>query len=118
MVTGILIPLICIYFYWLTRKEWKQMRKEWENTVNVQEHSRLSGELQSITKQREKFYLGLYLDVYLLEIKHDGKSSVALRKIPTNSGQYQFENFLFQKVTLYGRWDEGVFLINRLIISS
>lgn len=118
MVTGILIPLICIYFYWLTRKEWKQKRQEWKNTVNVQEHSRLIGTLQSITKQREKFYLGLYLDVYLLEIKHNGKSTIALRKVPTNSEQLQFENFLFQKIILYGRWDQEFFLINRIAFSS
>ena len=118
MVTGILIPLICVYFYWLTRKEWKLRKQEWENIVDVQEHSRLIGKLQSITKQREKFYLGLYLDVYLLELKHDGKSTLALRKVPTKSDKPPFEKFLFQKVTLYGRWDEEFFLINRIVFSA
>lgn len=116
MVTAILIPLICIYFYWLTRSEWKRKKYEWENISHIVEYSRLIGEIQAITKEQEKFYYGLYLDVYILEVLHNGKTIQAMRKLPVNFEQPHFEDLINKKVALYGKWEQHVFLINRIVL--
>ncbi|MDF2556199.1 MAG: hypothetical protein K0R71_27 [Bacillales bacterium] len=118
MVTAILIPLICIYFYWLTKKEWTLKKKEWENAGTIPEHSRLIGEIQTITIESEKFYMGLYLIVFILEVKHNGKTTKAMKKLPVGSEQHHFEEFLYQKVALYGKWDGPIFLLNRIVLLS
>ena len=118
MVTGILIPLVCLYFYWLTKKEWKQRKAAWKNVVHVEEQARVIGKIQAIAQHREKFYVGLYLDVYAIELLHDGKMMKAFRKYPEGSEQPNFENLLFKEVTLLGRWSGDAFLINRILIKE
>ena len=45
MVTAIVIPIICFYFYWLTKKEMRESQQKWLQLKTVAEEAVISGEI-------------------------------------------------------------------------
>jgi hypothetical protein len=61
MVTAVVIPIICLYFYWITRKEMKLNDSKWLAAAEVSKEAVLTGEIRSFNREKQRFY---YHDIY------------------------------------------------------
>ena len=56
MVTAILIPIVVIYFYWLSKKEMQANYEEWVKLEDISEEALISGKIIEAQEQKERFY--------------------------------------------------------------
>lgn len=113
MVTAILIPIICFYFYLLTKKEMKEHDEKWLAAGNVREEAILIGEIKSIDESKERYYYHRYLLVQTIKLQTDAKIITAKRMTPVTKNM---EKCLFTPghfIRLYGSWEGITFLFNR-----
>jgi hypothetical protein len=69
MVTAIVIPIICLYFYWLTKKEMKEHDRTWITAGDVRHEAVLTGEIKSIEEEKERFYYHRYIYVQTIQLQ-------------------------------------------------
>lgn len=118
MITAILVPIILIYFYYLTKKEAKAFDEKWLKLAFVNEEALLTGKIIHIKEEKQRYYYSR--SVHVLEIKLQTLSQTIMAKKITPS-HIPFELPTIQKgdtVTLYGNWEEEVFQISRMIPNS
>ncbi|MEH7493268.1 hypothetical protein V7177_13575, partial [Neobacillus niacini] len=66
MVTAVVIPIICLYFYWITRKEMKLNDSKWLASAEVRKEAVLTGEIRSVNREKQRFYYHRYTLLYEL----------------------------------------------------
>jgi F0F1-type ATP synthase membrane subunit a len=112
MVTAILIPIVCIYFYWLTKKEMKEHDKEWLASGEIKHEAVLKGVIKSIYAEKQRFYYNRYLYIHTLVIQADAKS-ITVKKIVPLTKDLKPDNFTVGDIiTVFGRWEANTFLFN------
>lgn len=109
MVTAILIPIICIYFYWVTKKERKESHQKWLDLKNLHEEAIISGEVVNIEVNRKKFYYNRYVHVTDIQLKTNSKSINVKRVIPIINEVEPCQLKIGDSVRLYGNWKENEF---------
>lgn len=109
MVTAILIPIICFYFYWKTKKEIKENDKEWGNLINIKEEAIVSGKVISLVDSKKKFYYHRYIQVTDIQLLLDTKTISVKRIIPYTKQEDTFDIKCGDYVRLYGNWQENDF---------
>lgn len=114
MVTAIVIPIICIYFYWVTRKEMKKNREKWIQLENVQEESIVTGVIKTISKEKQRYYYHYFTEVTVMTLDN-GQRTIKLKKIrPLTKEMKPFSCEPGEYVRLYGKWERDYFLIGRI----
>ena len=81
MVTAILIPIICLYFFWLTRKERIENDRKWLETGNVRQEAVVTGEIKGITEEKQRFYYHRYIVVQSIKLQTSTKVITAIKTI-------------------------------------
>lgn len=114
MVTAIVIPIICIYFYWLTKKEMRIHKEKWLALENITEESILKGTIQNIEKEKQRFYYHYYNQVITLTLKTEHKTYIVKKVSPIHDNTAPFLNQVGDNVLIYGKWENGYFLLNRI----
>ncbi|WP_174733806.1 hypothetical protein [Mesobacillus harenae] len=115
MVTAILIPVICIYFYWVTRKEMQVNYKKWLELESIPEEAIVSGKVIEISETKERFYYHRCNHVLLLKVQ-DGYKIYNVQKLTPLTSHAQFPDVsVGEMVHLYGNWKEDRFRINRIV---
>jgi hypothetical protein len=109
MVTAILIPIICVYFYWVTKKEWKENHQKWLDLGNLHEEAMVSGEVVQIEEYKMKFYYNRYVYVTEILLKTNLKSIRVKRMIPIMNTVEPCQIKIGDFVRLYGNWQENDF---------
>jgi hypothetical protein len=109
MVTAILVPIICIYFYWLTKKELKENHQKWLDLRNLHEEAMVLGEVIQIEESRMKFYYNRYVHVTDILLKTNSKSIRVKRIIPIINMVEPCQIEIGDMVRLYGNWQENEF---------
>jgi hypothetical protein len=109
MVTAILIPIICIYFYWVTKKELKEHEERWLNLTNLNEEAIVTGEIIHLTQTKKRYYYHRYISVIQIKLQTETKLIQVKRITP-----YKLQNEIQalktgDKVRLYGNWEENEF---------
>jgi F0F1-type ATP synthase membrane subunit a len=69
MVTAVVIPIICLYFYWITRKEMKLNDSKWLALAEIKKEAVVTGEIRSISTEKQRFYYHRYILVYELTLQ-------------------------------------------------
>ncbi|KON89221.1 hypothetical protein AF332_22040 [Sporosarcina globispora] len=117
MVTAIVIPIICLYFYWLTRKEMRESYEEWDSLNTVPEEAIISGEVVHISESRQRFYYYRYIHVLELAIQSKEKKYSKIKKITPMMKSAKIPSVAIgDSVHLYGNWKDDFFQVGRIDI--
>jgi hypothetical protein len=109
MVTAIVIPIICLYFFWLTRKEMEEHDIKWLAAGEVKQEAMLTGEIKSINEEKQRFYYHRYLYVQEIKLQSDLKI-VKVRKVTPIRKNIIIEPFTIGEVIrIYGSWRGSYF---------
>ncbi|RID87876.1 hypothetical protein D1970_03305 [Mesobacillus zeae] len=115
MVTAILIPAICIYFYWVTKKEMKRHDEQWSALQNIPEESSVSGNVLDAYWSREKYYLHRYNHVLTLKVRSGCQIILAKKITPLKEGVSITPVNKGDNLRLFGKWQEDFFQVNRIL---
>ncbi|WP_160720208.1 hypothetical protein [Bacillus sp. USDA818B3_A] len=110
MVTAILIPIICLYFYWLTKKEMKEQDKKWLEVGRVRQESIVYGEIKSISEEQQRFYYNRRILVQTLTLQTDIKVIHAVKKTPLTANVKTDTFLVGTAIKLYGSWEGSSFI--------
>ncbi|MBS4189095.1 hypothetical protein KHA94_02545 [Bacillus sp. FJAT-49705] len=114
MVTAIVIPLICIYFYWLTKKEMRDSHQKWLLLKNVAEEAMISGEIVHISGQKQRFSYHRFVYVHELTIQSELKKWKVKKIIPIEKG-FQISHLKIGTIVrIYGNWKKDYFVVSRI----
>lgn len=112
MVTAIVIPIICLYFYWLTMKEMKENDIKWLATAEVRQESMVTGEIKGIIEEKQRFYYHRYLFVQALTLQTKTKL-IKVKKITPLKKNIQIDSFKVGNVIrVFGSWEGSQFLFS------
>jgi hypothetical protein len=112
MVTAVVIPIICLYFFWITRKEMKLNDSKWLASADVIKEAVLSGEIKSVNMEKQRFYYHRYILVYELTIQTETKLIKAKKIIPIKN-HFEADTFTIGEVVrIYGSWQGNHFHFN------
>lgn len=114
MVTAIVIPIICIYFYWLTKKELRASHEKWLSLKKVSEEAIISGTIVNINEGRQRFSYNRFVFVLDIKIKSDHSYWDVKKIIPLESEAVIPQFKKGEMIRVYGNWKEDYFLVNRI----
>lgn len=118
MVTAILIPIICLYFFWVTRKERKEQNRKWLQSGEVRQESVVTGEIIEITEEKQRFYYDRYVLVQSIKLQSSNKLFIALKTTPLTPDAKKDTFTAGETVRLYGRWERSHFLFTKWVIEK
>lgn len=75
MVTAIAIPLLFLYFYYLTRKERKKFYNKWLQIGKVAEESFVKGTIVGIREKTERYYYHYSIYIIDLLLQHENEKN-------------------------------------------
>lgn len=114
MVTAIVIPIICFYFYWLTKKEMRESQQKWLQLKSVAEEAVISGEVVQLSGQKQRYSYYRFIYVLELMIQSDIKKWQVKKVIPIERDFQIPPISLGDFVHVYGNWKEDYFQVNRI----
>lgn len=114
MVTAILIPIICIYFLWLTLKEAKENEMKWLQTGTAKEEAAVFGEVLSVIKEKQRFYYHRYIIVQELAIRTESGTIKAKVITPLMKDARINDYRTGQILRVYGSWEKNWLHANRI----
>lgn len=119
MVTAIVIPIICLYFYRLTKKEMRESYIKWAELNNVPEEAIISGEIVHVSESKQRFHYHRYVHVLDLTIQSSGQKQWKVKKItPLMKEAILPFVTVGDKVHLYGNWKEDYFHVSRINVKT
>jgi hypothetical protein len=116
MVTAILIPIICFYFYWVTKNEMKENDQKWLNLTNIYEEAIVSGKIIQLDETCKRYYYHRYIDVISIQLQTDTKIIQVMRVTPFTKQKEPIPLKIGDRVRLYGNWKENEFQFLRFDI--
>jgi hypothetical protein len=112
VVTAIVIPIICLYFFLITRKELKEHDIKWLAAGEVRHEAVLTGEIKDISSEKQRFYYHRYLFVQELKLQ-TGLKLIKVKKITPIQKNVKIEEFhIGDIIRVYGSWEGSQFLFN------
>ncbi len=118
MVTAIVIPIIIIYFYWLTKKEHRRYTDDWQKVGIIPEESIIHGKVLSLYEEKERFYQNKFVHVVHVIIQVDYKKVHAKWKTPLIGPISTPTISVDDELNLYGQWDNDAFLFGRFDVTN
>ena len=113
MVTAVVIPILILYFWWISVKEIKKQKKRWLSVSEVKEDSIIEGVIRSVTNKRERFYYHYFLNVTEIKLFHQNNIVLAQIKTP-DTPEIQITTLNGgETVRLIGYWNESIFIVSR-----
>jgi hypothetical protein len=105
LVTAIVIPIICFYFYWMTRKEMREQDLKWLAAGNVLHEAVLTGQIKDIVEEKQKYYRHRYIFVQELKLQTETKT-VYVKKITPLTKDLSIESFnIGDFIKVIGMWE-------------
>ncbi|WP_419888578.1 hypothetical protein ACN6MT_25480 [Neobacillus niacini] len=112
MVTAIVIPIICLYFYWITKKEMKLNDHKWLELAEVKKEAIATGEIKSISQEKQRFYYHRFILVQELTLQTETKLIKAKKIIPIKNN-IKIDTFsIGEVIRIYGSWEGNHFHFN------
>ncbi|MEH7375728.1 hypothetical protein [Neobacillus drentensis] len=118
MVTAIVIPIICLYFFWLSKKEMKEHDTKWLDTCQVQQEAIITGEIKSIVEEKQRFYYHRYIYVQSLKLQTETKIVTAQKITPVTNNFNKVSFNVGDVIRLYGKWEQNRFIFNQYKIEK
>lgn len=119
MVTAIVIPIICLYFYWLTKKEMRESYEKWVSLSEVPEEAIISGEVVHLSESRQRYNYSRMIHVLELTVQTKSLKHSNIKKITplmTNASIPSVK--IGDSVHLYGNWKDDYFQVGRIQIAN
>ncbi len=114
MVAAVIIPILCIYFFWITRKEMKEQDRKWLKAGVVPEEAVFVGEIKEITNEKQRFYYNRYLFVQELKLQTETRR-LTVKKVTPITKPFAPETFqVGEKVSVFGGFRGDQFYINQV----
>lgn len=113
MVTAILIPIICLYFFWLTRKERKEHDEKWLAAGKVVHEAIVSGEIKSIIEEKQRFYYHRYIYIQTLQLQTADKIVTAKKMTPITENVRIDSFHKGEIIRVFGIWEGNKFLFSQ-----
>jgi hypothetical protein len=118
MVTAIVIPIICLYFFWVTKKERLKFKEEWKSIGTVSEEAMIEGEVTRLHLKKERYYQHLHMWVLEIRLQTAWKTILA-QKLQTADEDYRKPGFEEgDTITLFGKWQKDIFIVNRTLLQE
>jgi hypothetical protein len=118
LVTAILIPIICIYFYWVTKNDMKENEKKWLSLTDLQEEAIVTGKVLQIVHSNKRFYYHRYIHIIEISLQTEMNTIHVKRITPYNNQLEPFPIKIGDQVRLFGNWQENEFRFMRYDILS
>ncbi|KQL18966.1 hypothetical protein LIS82_10605 [Cytobacillus solani] len=114
MVTAIVIPIICLYFYWIAKRDMRDSMEKWEDLKSVAEEAIIYGEIKEVTGSKQRF--SYYRFVYILElsIQMEQRKWIVRKVIPIEKGVTMPKVEKGDYVHVYGNWKQDYFQVSRV----
>jgi hypothetical protein len=112
MVTAVVIPILCLYFFWITRKEMKLNDSKWLASAEVAKEAVLTGEIISINKEKQRFYYHRFILLYELSLQTETKLIKAKKIVPIRNNTEMATFSVGDVVRIYGSWVGNHFHFN------
>lgn len=115
MVTAIVIPIIIIYFYIISKRELQSHTEQWLALEQVYEEAIVTGKIHQINIRKERFYYHRYVHIVELTLINNQTTTLVSKITPIVKGKF-LTNDDFQlgnEVRVYGNWKEGHFRFGR-----
>lgn len=109
MVLGIIIPIICFYFYRKTNREMKEQDILWLATGQVPNEAIVTGEIKSTANEKQKFYHSRYIYVQELKLQTETKLITVKKTTPITKDIIIEPFHVGEKILIYGRWQDQQF---------
>ncbi|MCH1623908.1 hypothetical protein [Fredinandcohnia quinoae] len=109
MVTAILIPIIILYFYFLSKRENKSYEQKWLELEDVEKEGIITGRVISKTEEKQRFYYHKSVFVTELQLRNNNIIIKAKRIVPIK------ENFIPPTIQIgdyikcTGKWEKEYF---------
>ncbi|MDX5475327.1 MAG: hypothetical protein LPK00_07285 [Bacillaceae bacterium] len=113
MVTAVVIPILILYFWWISVKEIKKQKKRWLSVSVIKEDSIIEGVIRSVTNKRERFYYHYFLHVTEIKLLHQSNIVLAQIKTPDTPEIKMPSLNGGDTVRLIGYWNENIFIVSR-----
>ncbi len=115
MVTAIVIPIICVYFYLVTKKEMKKQDQKWLETGQIPQESVVTGQVKSISETKQRFYYNRYIYVQEVRLQTNTKLITIKKITPLTKGAI-IETFkIGEVIRVYGRWNNNQLYFNHFV---
>jgi hypothetical protein len=112
MVTAILIPIICLYFFWITKKEMKEQDQKWLSIGNIRQEAVLTGQIKDIVEEKQRFYYHRFIYVQELKLQLEVKS-IIIKKVTPLTKNIEIDSFkVGETIRVYGMWEGSHFFFN------
>jgi hypothetical protein len=118
MVTAIVIPIICLYFFWLTSKEIKEQDVLWLATCQIRQEAILTGAIKSIVEEKQRFYYNRYIFVVTLQLQTPTKLITTKKITPIKKNMDKDSFSIGDVVRVYGKWEGSTFLFNHYEVTT
>ncbi|KAF0820228.1 MULTISPECIES: hypothetical protein [unclassified Cytobacillus] len=118
MVTAIVIPIICLYFFWLTKKEMRDGYERWAKLADVPEEAIITGEIVHLSERRQRYHYSRYVHVLELTVQTKSFKYSNIKKITPIMYNTQTPSVkIGDHVHLYGNWKDDFFQVGRIQIT-
>ena len=115
MVTAIVVPILIVYFYWVTKKEAKKQKERWKNLTKVPSESRLEGKILFIHTEKKRFYHQLYTLETTCRIQNHTRIVTVVYKQPYTPSSASPDLSNGDMLQAVGSWEGEVFLAGEMI---
>lgn len=109
MVAAIVIPILFLCFFIITKRERKDFTAKWLAVNNVEEEALLRGTITNITKEKQRYYYNKYIFVTDLVIKEQHKHTKARHIMPITTDFTPPTFTIGTKIHCIGKWENDIF---------
>lgn len=116
MVTAILVPIICCYFFYITWKEKKEIDEKWVNLEVVNEETTISGKVIDVHEEKQRFYYYHFIHIIEVTLRSSYHVIKAKKITPIKENSRIPHLTKGDEIKLYGNWKEkDTFQISRIV---
>jgi hypothetical protein len=111
MVAAIVIPILFLCFFIITKRERKEFTEKWLAVHNVEEEALLTGTITTITGEKQRYYYNRYIFVTDLIIKEQQRYKKARHILPITT-EFTSPTSTFAvgtKIQCVGKWENDIF---------
>jgi hypothetical protein len=115
MVTAIVVPIVILYFYWVTKKEMKEQDLKWLACANVPQESVLFGQIKSLSSEKQRFYYHRYIYVQEMKLQTDAKQITIKISVPLTKDARIDSFTVGETIRVYGSWEGSHFIFSHFV---
>jgi hypothetical protein len=110
MVTAIVIPILLLYFYWMTKKEKAKQRRKWEILDQVRLEARIQGIITDLSTVKKRYYHEMYMMVTTIRLQTTDRTVPVVLRQPFTQDWKEMSLHPGNTVMVEGQWEKDIFI--------